>query len=241
MKFKRFLKYLLFLTLIISLGFLYSFSSKRNYAKIIAEPVVEFEAGDNNFLTHSMVNKLLIQNSETVRNKAKSTLDLYGLENTVLKNPYVEKAAVFFTIGGVLKTVVKQRKPIARIISEINSYYIDRQGVKVPLSDNYSARVLLVSGIKNEEDVKEILPLIKIILKDNFLQKEVVGIEKSDDDEYQFSVRSGNYKIDFGKLTEIDVKFKKLKAFYNKTFRDKTIDNYKMINVKYHNQVVCTK
>ena len=141
----------------------------------------------------------------------------------------------------MLKTVVKQRKPIARIISESNSYYIDRQGVKVPLSDNYSARVLLVSGIKNEEDVKEILPLIKIILKDNFLQKEVVGIEKSDDDEYQFSVRSGNYKIDFGKLTEIDVKFKKLKAFYNKTFRDKTIDNYKIINLKYHNQVVCTK
>ncbi|MEE9408607.1 MAG: cell division protein FtsQ [Polaribacter sp.] len=241
MEFKKFLKYLLFLTIIVSVGFLYSFSSKRNSAKIIDEPVVEFEAGDNSFLTHSMVNKLLIQNGETVSNKAKSTLDLYGLENTVLNNPYVEKATVFFTIGGVLKTVIKQRKPIARIISENDSYYIDKQGVKVPLSENYSTRVLLISGIKNEVDVDEILPLIDVILKDNFLQKEVVGIQKFDDDEYQFSVRSGNYKIYFGKLTNVDVKFKKLKAFYNKTFLDKTIQNYKTINVKYHNQVVCTK
>ena len=111
----------------------------------------------------------------------------------------------------------------------------------MPLSDNYSARVLLVSGVKDEDDVSEILPLIDTILKDNFLRKEVVGIEKSDANEYQFSVRSGNYKIDFGNLTEVDVKFKKLKAFYNKTFEDETIQIYKTINVKYHNQVVCTK
>ena len=69
-----------------------------------------------------------------------------------------------------------------------------------------------------------------LILADSFLQKEIVGIQKSDVDEYQFSVRSGNYKIDFGKLTEIDLKFKKLKAFYNITFEDKTIPKRKRLN-----------
>ena len=241
MKFKRFLKYIAFLLLIGSLGFLYSFSSKRNSNKIVEEVVVEFEAGDNNFLTHSMVNKLLIQNGGSVKNQAKSVIDLYVLEKTVFKNPYVEHASVFLSITGTLKTIIKQRAPVARITNVSNSYYIDKQGIKVPLSSNYSARVLLVSGVENDVDVKEILPLISFILEDEFLQKEVVGIEKFDDDEYQISVRSGNYKIDFGKLTEMDVKFKKLKAFYNTTFEDKTIQNYKRINVKYHNQVVCTK
>jgi cell division protein FtsQ len=207
----------------------------------VSEIVVEFEAGENNFLTHSMVNKLLIQNKETVQNQAKSVINLYGLENQVSENPYVENASVFLTIAGRLKSVIKQRTPVARIISENDSYYIDKQGVKVPLSDNYSARVMLVSGIESDEDIEEIIPLISLILNDNFLQKEIVGIEKSDVDEYQFSVRSGNYKIDFGKLIEVDIKFKKLKAFYNKTFKDKTIKNYKTINLKYHNQVVCTK
>ncbi|WP_339882569.1 cell division protein FtsQ [Polaribacter vadi] len=241
MKIKRFLKYMLFLVLIGCLGFLYSFSSIRNQQKKVTEIIVEFEDGDNNFLTHAMVNKLLIQNQETVQNQAKSVIDLYNLENNVSKNPYVEKAAVFLTVQGVLKSVIKQRTPVARVINKKDSYYIDKEGVKVPLSDNYSARVLLVSGVKDEDDVSEILPLIDTILKDNFLRKEVVGIEKSDANEYQFSVRSGNYKIDFGNLTEVDVKFKKLKAFYNKTFEDETIQIYKTINVKYHNQVVCTK
>ena len=241
MKIKKFLKYVLFLLLTVSLGFLYSFSSKRNSRKIIGKPTVEFKAGENNFLTHAMVNKLLIQNNESVQNKAKSVINLYGLENTVLQNPYVEEVAVFLTIDGQLKTTVKQRTPIARIIAGNSSYYIDKQGVNIPLSDNYSARVLLISGIENDENTKEILPLITLILDDNFLEKEIIGIEKMKNNEYQFSVRSGDYKIDFGKLTKIDVKFKKLKAFYNKTFVDKTIQNYKTITLKYHNQVVCTK
>ena len=241
MKFKKLLKYLLLLCLTIGLSLLYGFSLKRNTQKKIVDISVNFEAGDNNFLTHNMVNKLLIQNNETVKNKAKSMLDLYSLENNILKNPYVEKAAVFYTINGMLKTVIKQREPIARIVSENNSYYVDKQGVKVPLSDVFSARVLLISGVKEEEEIKEILPFVKGILKDDFFKKEIVGIHKSAENEFVFSVRSGDYKIDFGKLEDIEVKFKKLKAFYNTAYKNKTIQNYKTITVKYHNQVVCTK
>ena len=241
MKFKKGLKYLFFLGITVGLMFLYGFSAKKNSQKKIDNIVVEFEPGENNFLTHSMVGKLLIQNNKTVKNQVKSKLNLYGLENSVSKNPYVEKAAVFYTIGGVLKSIIKQRSPIARIMAENNSYYIDNQGLKIPLSNNYSARVLLVSGIKNEENSKEILPLIRYVLGDEFLEKEIVSIEKLKGGDFRFSVRSGTYKIYFGKLTKVDVKFNKLKAFYNKTFVDKTITKYKTINLKYHNQVVCTK
>jgi cell division protein FtsQ len=241
MKFKRVLKYLLFAVLIGSWAFLYSFTSIRNSQKKVAKIEVKFQSGDNNFLTHFMVNKLLIQNDTIVTNQAKSAIDLYKLEKNVLKNPYVEKAAVFLTVGGVLKTYIKQRTPIARIFSNKDSYYIDKQGVKVPLSSNYSARVLLVSGVENSADINMILPLISYILEDDFLHKEIVGIVKSDEEEYEFSVRSGDYKIDFGKLNDLEVKFNKLKAFYNTTYKNKTIQEYKTIIVKYHNQVVGAK
>jgi cell division protein FtsQ len=56
-----------------------------------------------------------------------------------------------------------------------------------------------------------------------------------------FTVRSGNYRINFGDLNEIDSKIKKLKAFYSKVFLDSTIHKYKTINIKYHNQVVGEK
>lgn len=241
MKFKRALKYLFFILFLIGLGFLYSFSSSKNLRKKVAKISIEFEKSEHQFLTHSMVNKLLIQKKDSLQNKAKSVIDLYSLESLVTKNPFVEKANVFLTIEGELKSTIKQRNPIARIISNKESYYVDKQGVKVPLSDNYSARVLLVSGVETTKDLQEIMPLLIKIEGNNFWKKEIVGIKKSSANDYKFSVRSGDYKIDFGKLKDINIKFKKLKAFYNKTFEDESIQNYKTINLKYHNQVVCTK
>jgi len=241
MRFKVGLKYIAFVLLVLVLGFLYSFSSTRNSNKIVENVIVEFESNGSNFITHSMVNKLLIQNGEGVKNQAKSVINLYNLEKAICMNPYIENSSVFLGINGTLKTIITQRTPVARMINVSNSFYIDRKGVRVPLSDTYSERVLLVSGVNNDDDVREILPLISFILDDRFLQKEIVGIEKFANKEYQISVRSGTYKIDFGKLTNMEVKFKKLKAFYNTTFGDKTIHTYKNINVKYHNQVVCTK
>jgi len=241
MKLKKYIKHLVFIVLTGVLLFLYEFTSERNLHKKITDIVVEFEAGDNHFLNHQMVQKLLIQNKQTVKNKEKSIVNLYSLENVVLTNPYIEKASVFLTIDGRLKSIIKQREPIVRVFTKSKAYYVDKFGVKIPLSTHFSARVPLVTGVKNKEDVKAVLSLMKYILADSFLQKEIVGIHKYQNEEYQFTVRSGNYRIEFGKLENENIKFKKLKAFYTKTFVDKTIQNYKTITLKYHNQVVCTK
>lgn len=238
---KKVTTYLSFFLLLMFLGFLYGFTTGKNGAKKVKNTVVEFEAGDNNFLTHSMVDKLLIQNKKFVKNQPKRVVNLHLLETNVSENPYVEKAAVFMTINGVLKTLIKQRKPIARIIDKEESYYVDKYGIKIPLSVNFSARVPLVSGMENSEDIEELASLIKTIGNNDFLNKEIIAIQKNAQKEYEFTVRSGAYKIIFGKLKDVNVKFKKLIAFYNKALIDKTIKNYKAINVKYHNQVVCTK
>jgi cell division protein FtsQ len=184
---------------------------------------------------------LLIQNNERVQKQAKSVIDLYKLEELVLENPYVEKASLFFTIDGTLGSFIKQRQPIARILTSNLSYYIDSEGVKVPVSENYSARVPLVSGLNDDSNLLELLVLLNKIDEDNFLKKEVTSIHKKDNKEYLMTVRSGDYRIDFGNLIEIDKKIKKLKAFYGKAFLDSTIQKYKTINIKYHNQVVGVK
>ena len=229
---------MLFLALV---TFLYGFSDARNGAKKVTDIVIVLDEKDAPFLNQQMVNKLLIQNNETLKNQAKTEVNLYRLEKSILENPYVENAAVFLSIGGTLKSVIKQRSPIVRIINGNESYYVDKKGVNVPISEHFSARVPLVTGIKSEQDITEIIALMETILADDFLRKEIIGIHKSDDGEYQFSVRSGDYKIDFGKLEEKNIKFLKLKAFYNVAFKDETIKEYKKITIKYHNQVVCSK
>lgn len=233
--------YVSFFFLVLFLVFLYRFTSNKNGLKKVKNTVVEFQAGDNNFLTHSLVDKMLIQNSEFVKNQQKRVVNLHFLETTILKNPYIEQATVYLTIDGVLKTLIKQRKPIARIVNKYESYYIDKFGVEIPLSVNFSARVPLVSGIRNSDDINELVILMKKIESYDFFKKEIIGIQKNIEKEYIFIVRSGEYKIIFGKFQNVAIKFKKLIAFYNKALVDKTIKKYKTINVKYHNQVVCTK
>ena len=238
---KKVLAYLFSLVLLGSLAVLYSFSSMKNSNKIIKDVEIEFVEGANDFLTQSMVNKLLIQNQRGVKNQAKSVIDLQGLEHAMLSNPYIEKATVYYTIDGVLKTIVKQRTPIARVNAFNSSYYVDKQGVEVPLSNNYSARVVLVTGEVNNGELKEITDFVNVILADDFLKKEVIGIHKKQNKEYVLSVRSGFYKIELGELDQIKTKFTKLKAFYNSIGDYKILEKYKTINLKYHNQVVCAK
>ena len=212
----KIITYLFSIVLIMSLAFLYSFSSVKNSNKKIKNIAIEFAKGANDFLTQEMVNKLLIQNNKELVNQPKSVIDLQSLEHEVLSNPYIENANVFYTIDGILKTIVKQRVPIARIKTNNSSYYIDKHGFKMPLSDNYSARVLLITGKISEENLQQFTSFVNVILADDFLKKEIIGIHKTQKNEFVLSVRSGQYKIEFGSLEEINIKFKKLKAFYNK-------------------------
>ena len=233
--------YIFFPILLVGIGFLYGFSNQRNSQQIITKSVVKFQSKEPYFLSEQIVNKLLIQNNATVKKQAKSVIDLYKLEEQVLENPYVEKVSLFITIDGKLNTFIKQREPIARILSGNSSYYVDSQGVKVPISENFSARVPVISGISNEKEVSKLMVLLNKLVNDDFLSKEIIGIEFKDQNEYIFTVRSGNYRINFGDLTDIEKKTKKLKAFYSKVFLDSTIHKYKTINIKYHNQVVGEK
>ena len=220
---------------------LLGFSNFKNQDQKIASINVQFEQGDNLFMSYEMVNKLLIQNGATVQNQAKSLIDLNKLEKQVLAHPMVEDATAFLTVDGQLKTKVKQRTPIGRINSESGSYYLDRLGEVMPLSENYSARVPIITGFESTDNLDDLYALLMFVRADEFLEKQIIGIRKVENAEYNLLTRMGDQEIELGKVEDLPLKFKNLKAFYNYTVENKTIENYKRINLKYNNQVVCTK
>jgi cell division protein FtsQ len=234
----NYIKGFLLLSLVI---FLYGFSYKKNNAKKVKEILVEFDAGKNLFMNFQMVNKLLIQNGATVKNQAKSVIDLQLLEKNVLSHPMVENAAIYLTVDGLLKAKVKQRTPIARVLLGAKSYYIDKQAKKMPLSQNYSARVLLISGDVKDDDIKDIHFLVSAILNNVFLEKQIISIQKLPNNGFVLNTRIGDQKIIIGEIDDLSKKLRNLNSFFSKTMADKTIDNYTSINLKYNNQVVCTK
>jgi len=238
---KRYIVYIKSFVLLVIVAFLYGFGSQRNGAKLVQEPIVEFANGANLFLSHEMVNKLLIQKIGELKNQPKSLINLHELESVVFQNPLVEKVKVFMSIDGVVKTVITQRTPIARIHSGEDVHYIDKQGVKMPLSVNYSARVLLVSGNVVEEDLASIYSLVTKINDDRFLSNLIVGVHKKSINNYVLRTRKYDQEIQIGKIEDLNVKFKKLEAFYNEVIQSNELEKYKSINLKFNNQVVCTK
>ena len=238
---KKFVDIILFFLLIVFMVFLYGFTSGRNKIKKIDKIDIKFENGDNLFITYEMVNKLLIQNYDGLKSQPKENILLNKLEEVLLSNEMVENAEVFLTVNGELGAVIKQKTPIARVRQNERVYYIDIKGNKMPLSSNYSARVPIVEGISDEKITKEIYTLAKLIHEDGFLKKQIVGIEQTPKKEFILKARVGSQTIELGDLQKIDIKIKKLKAFYHKNMNDKNLNTYKKINLMYDNQVVCTK
>ena len=238
---KRYIGYIKGLFLIVLIVFLFGFSSKRNKVKKIEDIKIMFENGDNLFITYEMVNKLLIQNYKELQSQPKENIFLNKLEKTLLSNEMIENAEVFLSIDGQLGAIITQKTPIARVNQDEQSYYIDSKGKKMPLSSNYSARVPIVEGIINGRVSNDTYTLAKMIYEDDFLKKQIVGIEQIENNEFILKTRIGDQIVELGDLTNIDLKMKKLKAFYQKTMEDKTLDKYKKINLVYNDQVVCTK
>jgi cell division protein FtsQ len=184
---------------------------------------------------------LLIENFGAEKTIAKENLALKKLESVLTNHPIIEKAEVFVTTKGELKARVKQKTPVARIYNADRSFYIDYQGNTMPLSDNFSARVPLVSARLTQENKEEITRLLRYIYDDEFLKKNITGIEVGSDKNILMKNRNYNYSIDFGKSQNIEQKFKNYKAFFQKASQDSLIEKYSKINLRFTKQVVCTK
>lgn len=220
--------------------FLYSFSAARNDGRMMKEPEVLF-ADSENFITKDNVNKLLIQNYGSITGIAKVQLDLNKVEKSIDKNPMVDKAEVYATVDGKLKAIVTQKKPVARIFSGSKSYYLDYKGNEMPLSDSETARVLLVSGSVDKVNGVKLKQLLDYIYDDSFLKKNITGMDVSPAGTIVMRSRNYDYDIVFGQAINIDRKFKNYKAFLQDAVKDTLIENYKTINLKFTQQVVCTK
>lgn len=231
-------KLLLMFALVI---FLFSFTSKRNEERKLKKTLVEFVDENSPFITEESVNKLLIENNSSVKNIQKDKVDLNNLEKNLNNHNMIQKCEVFVTVDGVLKAVVKQKTPVARVFDVNGSFYVDYEGHKMPLSDNFTARVPIVSGTINKKNSEELTTVFRYIYEDEFLQKNIIGVEVLPDGNLKMMNRNFNYVIDFGKTINVDKKFKNYKAFFQKAVQDSLINNYKTVNLKFTQQVVCTK
>lgn len=231
-----FFKFLVLTALIV---FLFSFTKKRNETRKITKIDIEFLDENDPFITLQTVNKLLIQNSDSLTSIDKETLVLKEMEDRLLKNPMIRDAEVFMTVDGLLGAKIEQRNPIGRVAASPN-YYLDSDGKKMPLSLVYSSRVPIITG-SSASNFKEVTPLLLKINDDPFMKKSVVGLHVNKDGTIDLKLRKHDFRIQFGRPEMIEKKFQNFKAFYKKTKLDSTLTGYSLVNLEFDSQVVATK
>ena len=116
------IKFILITSLVV---FVFNFSQQRNKARDISGIAIEFEDETRLFITKKIVNKLLIQNIDSVTSIDKDTLVLNKMESILLENPMIKNAEVYITIDGILSVNITQRKPVVRRRWK-NDAFVDR-------------------------------------------------------------------------------------------------------------------
>ncbi|WP_203293910.1 cell division protein FtsQ/DivIB [Luteirhabdus pelagi] len=231
--------YIRFILIIGLIVFLFGFAKKRNKTRNLTNVEVTFVDENSPFITLETVNKLLIQNQDSVTGMPKERVVLKEMEERLNQNDMIREAQVFMSVDGALGAKIEQRRPIARVTAAPD-YYIDEDGKRMPLSTVYTARVPLVTGAVTD-DFSKITPLLLELEKDAFMNSSVIGLHVQKNGKVVLRLRKHDLKVVFGQPIDIEKKIQNFKAFYKKTKEDKMLKSYKTVNLTFGNQVVATK
>lgn len=146
------------------------------------------------------------------------------------------------SFSGKLIVNVDERSPVLRIKNAYEDYYLDRDGVKIPVSSKYVERILIASGsFPDDLERNKILKMTNFVNNDEFWRAQIEQVLIKPDGALWLIPQVGDYLIEFGKADDYELKFRNLKAVYQQGFKNIGWNKYRILSVKYQNQVVCTK
>ncbi|WP_205771919.1 cell division protein FtsQ [Mucilaginibacter terrenus] len=222
-------------------------------SEVVCKAIKVYIPGSHYFIDRQEVDNILEMDSHTLIGRRIEAIDIHALEERLKNNPFVEFAKVYVDMDGVIQVEVSQRQPILRVMNRFDQdFYIDQHGLKMPLSQSFTARVIAANGyidelFANKVDslhtglAKQIFATADFIRKDSLWDAQIAQIYVNQDHEIELVPRVGNQRILLGNADSLDVRFNNLKAFYKQAVPLVGWDAYKQINIKYTNQVIGVK
>ncbi|MEI7982359.1 MAG: hypothetical protein WCI71_11955 [Bacteroidota bacterium] len=186
------------------------------------------------------------------------------IEKAISRQPYVARVSVYENNEGDIFIDVRQREPVLRIINRrYETFYLDEAGAFLPVNPDFSARVLVANGAIDDSYSKNpnyrvnvmalsdsiyydslmtsLYKLSMYISHDKFLKAQIDQIYVNAQREFELIPRIGDHVILLGTASNLEAKFQKLYAFYRFGLNKIGWNKYNVINIKYKDQVVCSK
>ena len=217
-----------------------SFTNQMQNKQMVFLNQINIEVSEDKFMTEQIALKYIKQQDFNFDSVALSNFYLNELEIAFLEHPAIKNAEVYSNQKGVININLQQRKAVVRIKTDNTDYYLDEQGMKMPLSSEYTPRVLVVTGDVNESKHSSVFSFIEIINKDIFWKSQITQVHFSNN-EVIIIPRVGSQKIHFGTLTDVNKKLGNLYQFYKQAMPVKGWQTYSEISLAYNNQIICTK
>ncbi|TLX77443.1 cell division protein FtsQ [Labilibacter sediminis] len=194
------------------------------------------------FVTSMQIRDVLQNKYPTLLGGQVQEVNCEEIELFLKKHEAISECEAYYTVGGHLNIEIDQRKPLLRLFSGYSSYYIDEGGVKMPLFDQFSAHVLVLSGHVNKLDsLNEVIEFAKFISNDEFWNAQIEQVYVEQNGEFSLTPRVGDQIIYLGSLENYFQKMEHLYALYTKGLHPREWNNYKEISLKYEGQIICTK
>ncbi len=182
-------------------------------------------------------------------------MDVHQLEQRLNKRSVIKNTEAFISIDGVLHIHVYQRRPVMRVQSPGKSFYIDDSGYIFPLSGVHTSYVPVMTGNvpialsggyrgtipADEKFLQQTYDFALFLDNDRFWQSQVTQLHVNNAANVEIIPRVGNQRIYLGTLDNYDYKLRKLQAFYRKVCPAGEESNYSVIDLRYGNQIVCTR
>lgn len=183
-----------------------------------------------------------------------SDIDVERVEDILERQSFVADAEAYVDADLILTVSVTQRVPLLRVIADNEqNYYLDENGVRMPLSENYTVRVPVVTGSvlpwndnfmsHPEHQLYQLVELTRYLREDDFLDALVEQIYVRENGEWVLAPKIGDQVIYLGHYDpqETPLRLERLKVFYREGLPYEGWSKYRSFDLRYADQVVAEK
>lgn len=203
--------------------------------------IIMMENNGKQLVTEKEIAQILDDNNLNPVGKTIKHIRTESIEELLRKNPMIKVVQCYKTPAGVVTIRVLQRSPKFRVVGFI-SYYVDADRKTMPVSMNYAAYVPVVSGRTTVSMMtSKMFDFISFLEENPFWNAQIEQIYVCDDLKIELVPRVGDAIIKLGTLDNYQAKLEKLHKLYLKGLNVVGWNKYKVIDLRYKDQVVCSK
>ncbi len=207
-------------------------------------------AGDKSFINKDDILFQLQGSKNILINKQVKEINLAQLERKLEKGSWIRDADLYFDSKNVLHVVVSEREPVARVFTTSwTSFYIDNAGKRMPLLDDTSLRLPVITNFSAAKNLsrrdslllKELTAIVQYISSHSFWNSQIAQVDITPTHKFELIPVVGNHIIRIGNGEQLDEKLARLMIYYKQVAAKVGFDKYKVLDVQYKNQVLGIK